>query len=239
MLTRMAFNPPDGYKNAVSFPDEPTSEADARAKLQNIPDQLKDFVNNTLIAGLESTTTGSSGAENIGSAPIENVEGTNVRAQIENLKSQIDDISAGAMSDGSVTENKLADGAATTEKVADGAITKDKLAPRALTWKLHSGNYVGPFGSSMMLLSGLSEYSEIMIQWRNPANDTIVSSAVLPLDEDGEMVPKSYTAYSYMADGKMDRRTVTVTAVQIKYDQSYADSIGQTSLLSHLYIYVR
>lgn len=126
-FTEMAFNPADGLRNKTSYPTAPDSENAVRECLQASADQLRDYINEILIPALESAAAGLSGAERIGSAEITGVTGETIYAQIANLKSQLDGVSQGAVSDGSITTAKLADASVTTAKVANGAITAAKL----------------------------------------------------------------------------------------------------------------
>lgn len=71
--------------------DQPTeTAAQLKTKFDEYAENDKTFTNDTLIAELEKTTAGSSAAENLGSAAIAGVSGTTVRAQIVDLKSQVD-----------------------------------------------------------------------------------------------------------------------------------------------------
>lgn len=132
-FSRMAFDPVDGLCDTAHYPATPESEAQARAQVQSVSSQLRDYINGTLVAQLENAETGQSGAELIGSAAIDNVAGGTVRAQIADLKTQIDDVVGGSVSDGSVTEQKLGTGAVTEQKISAGAVTQDKLADGAVT----------------------------------------------------------------------------------------------------------
>lgn len=121
------------------------------------PDQLKavfdkagvdiqDYINNTLIDEMEDD-----GAENIGVTEITGVTGDTVQEVLEDLKVQLDGISEGFVSDGSITAQKLADLAVTSAKLAllavqtgnlaDAAVTAAKLATDAVeTAKIKDGN---------------------------------------------------------------------------------------------------
>ncbi len=132
MFSRMAFVPPNGFNNIDAYPTNPASETELRAQMQGISDQLRDFINLTLLPSLENAETGTSAAERLGSAEIESVSGTTVRAQIADLKAQIDATSAGSVTDGSITTAKLADLAVETAKLAAGAVTGEKLGDLAV-----------------------------------------------------------------------------------------------------------
>lgn len=83
-LTPMAFSPATGFEDATTYPD-PASEAAARAQLQDIPNQLKTFVNSTLIAELASTAAGK-GASQIG------VEDSGTRYTATNVETALAEI---------------------------------------------------------------------------------------------------------------------------------------------------
>jgi hypothetical protein len=145
-FTKMGFVPDDGLKNAGVFPAKPASEEDAREQFQRLLDQLRDAING-LIATLENGGTGQSGAERIGSAPIDGLEENGVSATtlhkqlclMKGLQVQINEKSVGddavttpKLKDGAVTADKLAEACVTTVKIADGAITAGKFAAHAL-----------------------------------------------------------------------------------------------------------
>jgi len=66
---------------------------------------------NAVIDRLTATTADNSGADNIGSAPIENVNGATIRLQLVDLKSQLDGLLLEELviPDGSIVKAKLAD----------------------------------------------------------------------------------------------------------------------------------
>ena len=127
-FTEMAFVPADGLKNITTYPTEPASETAAREMMQEPLDQLKTFLNETLLPALAATAAGQSGAHKIGSTLITGVTGESVYAQIADLKAQIDGVSQGAVTDGSITAAKIATDAVETAKIQDGAVTQEKLA---------------------------------------------------------------------------------------------------------------
>jgi hypothetical protein len=153
-FTPMEFNPVNGLRDTATYPKQPSSEAEIRDAIQDQSDQLRDYINNTFIPALGSTEADGSGADNIGSGPIEGVTGTTIQAKLAALKALIDaiSISASGLTDGvvvtqyladlAVTAAKLAadavetikikDGAVTTEKIADDAVTQDKIADNAV-----------------------------------------------------------------------------------------------------------
>lgn len=129
---RMAFNPPEGLCDTARYPTSPESEAQARAQVQSVSDQLRDYINVTLLTQLENAAAGGCGARKIGSEEIQGIDGTDVLSQIVSLKTQIDDVSAGSVSDGSITAPKLAEKAVTRQKIADGAVGGQQIADSAV-----------------------------------------------------------------------------------------------------------
>ena len=106
-FTTPVYSPTDGLKNTTSFPTTPASETAARKQFQDMFDQVTTLLN-ALIDELEAAEIGTSGAESIGSAAIENVAGTTVRAQIADLKTQIDSTAAGSVGTGTIINDNLA-----------------------------------------------------------------------------------------------------------------------------------
>lgn len=128
---KMAFDPADGIKNKTSFVSTPADEDAARKQFQDVFDQLRDGIN-ALIDALEATTSGSSGAENIGIKSITGVTGATVAAQIASLKTLID-AKLSAVPDNSVTEAKIASGAVTNTKIGASAVGESNIETGAVT----------------------------------------------------------------------------------------------------------
>lgn len=63
-IENMAFNPADGFRNTVSYPD-PETEPQGRDQVQDGLDQIRDYINNILKPGYSSTANGK-GASQIG-----------------------------------------------------------------------------------------------------------------------------------------------------------------------------
>lgn len=68
---------------------------------------IKDYINNVLIAELSSVAKGMSGADRIGSAYIDTVEGDSVQDKLKALSVQINGLANGTLPDGSVTPDKF------------------------------------------------------------------------------------------------------------------------------------
>ena len=71
-------------------------------------------------------------ARNVGFEKTTAVNADNVQDAIENVQSQIADVSQGGIADGAVTEGKIADEAVTSAKIKSGAIGKSHVASGAL-----------------------------------------------------------------------------------------------------------
>lgn len=130
----------------MSFSNVDLDEAVVIRKLPNQPsnqgmnaEQLKESFDggaenlvaalNRLIDALNNPTA----AENLGFNRTTGVPEANVQAAIENVQSQLQGISQGAVADGSITTDKLDDDAVTTIKIGDSAVTTDKLDDDAVT----------------------------------------------------------------------------------------------------------
>lgn len=238
-FTRMAFDPAGGLKDAGSYPTTPESEAQARAQVQRVSDQLRDFINDTLIEQLESAQQGQSGAEMIGSAPIVYVTGETVRAQIADIKRQIDDVSAGSVTDGAISQDKLADGAVTGSKIGTGAVSKSKLAAGALGWTLVADS--GQLGSSGSIpIASQAGKSEMMIQLRSADGMMVYATAIAPLSTDGRTMPimLNFTSYD-PTDFKCDHRTLTVGTTAISYSVSRAEVLNGATNMRRVYVFTR
>jgi hypothetical protein len=81
--------------------------AQLKAKFDEGGTALKTYINDTLIPALESTTDGSSGADQIGATAITELTGTTVQSLLESLKTYIDNAILGAIPNGSITDAKL------------------------------------------------------------------------------------------------------------------------------------
>lgn len=112
--------------------DEPNdvgglSAASLKAKFDLAGNLLKKALND-LVAALGNNAA----AKNIGFAPTTAVNKTNVQDAIENVQSQIADVSQSGIADASVTAAKIADGAVGTAALADTAVTYDKIKDKAV-----------------------------------------------------------------------------------------------------------
>lgn len=153
-FTKMKYTPEKGLKDVDAFPSTPVSEDAAREQFQRMFDQVRDHIN-ALVEALENVTTGTSGAESIGSAPVsgladaDGVNDVTVRAQIVRLKQQLDESVASLqqaivqaaigevdvlsqIKEGDITGDKIAPGQIGTAHIADGAVTPEKLDGQAL-----------------------------------------------------------------------------------------------------------
>lgn len=229
-FSRMAFSPEDGLNNTVHYPTTPVSEEDALAQVQSVSDQLKAYINNTLIAQMESTQTGQSGAERIGSAAIANVAGVTVRAQMEDVKRQIDEASMGSVSDGAIG----------TAKLAAGAVTKPKLHPDALDWTLVADSGVLG-GSGSFTIPAQTGKSEMLVQLRNDTGTVVNAVLVAPLDANGMMIPEGQRVTCFNpVDFSVDYRSITMaSATTVAYGISRSESVDGATNLKRVYVFTR
>lgn len=140
MFTDMEFDPADGLANKTSYPPTPASEDAARAQIQEPLNQVKAGLNG-LMDELENSDVEVSGAASIGSEIISGVTGTTIREQVINLKAQIDNVSAGGLTDNIIENNHLSDDCVTGAEIADESIDNEHLAANAvLTEHITDGN---------------------------------------------------------------------------------------------------
>lgn len=94
--------------NHADQSDKPafTNSADLKAAFDSRSETMK-AAHNGLIDDLTSVTPGSSGAEQIGSAPIAGVVGDTSHEQIADIKAQLNGAVAGQVPDGSLTQQKM------------------------------------------------------------------------------------------------------------------------------------
>jgi hypothetical protein len=150
-FSEMAFSPTEGLRDTAIYPKQPSSETEIRDAIQDQADQLRDFLN-TLVAGLNSTTDTTSGASQIGSAAIAGVDGTDVHAQLLDLKEQLDSAVLGEVvitdliDTGDITTNMLATDAVTQDKIADDAVGTDQIEDAAVTPAKLSTSYLPLIG---------------------------------------------------------------------------------------------
>jgi hypothetical protein len=79
-------------KKVADLADKPALNASQlKAQFDAAPDEVRQYLNN-LIDALVRTTTGDSGAKNIGATVISGLEGTDVQTQMENMKKAIDKV---------------------------------------------------------------------------------------------------------------------------------------------------
>lgn len=115
--------------------DEPNdggglSAAQLKAKFDEGPNAIKDYINTVLLPAFE----GADGAESTGITTIPGLTGAeDVQAALEALVLMIQEVTQGAVADGSITTVKLAGLAVTTAKLAAAAVTETKLASDSVT----------------------------------------------------------------------------------------------------------
>jgi FixJ family two-component response regulator len=110
----MPFETLDELTTKVSdLPDKPNTQMSAselKARFDASPEQLRQE-HNKVINVLKATTSGDSGAENIGSANISGVNGNTVHDQITDVFTQMQNVVLGQIPNKSITREKFANGA--------------------------------------------------------------------------------------------------------------------------------
>lgn len=128
---------------AFTIPDD---ELGTVSKLSNYPNRIERLKAATLKGRFDAdakTVMGAlkrliqelglaTAARNVGFAKTTAVNADNVQDAIENVQSQIADVSQSGIADASITAAKIADGAVGTAAIADDAVTAGKLAMSAV-----------------------------------------------------------------------------------------------------------
>lgn len=115
--------------------DEPNdvgglSAQQLKAKFDEGANLIKTYLNNVFLVELG----GDDGAPNVGITVIPEMPSvTNVQDALTGIIAMLQDVTQGAVADGSITTAKLANLAATTAKLADACVTADKVAADAVT----------------------------------------------------------------------------------------------------------
>ena len=180
--------------------DEPNdvgglSAASLKAKFDLAGNLLKKALND-LVAALGNNAA----AKNIGFAPTTAVNNTNVQDAIENVQSQIADVSQSGIADASVTAAKIADGAVGTAALADAAVTYDKIKDKAV-------------GSAKLADNGVSakKIASNAVQERHIFDGSVTQSKLAPDSvSTAKLAPNAVT--NEKIGDKALAETLTVTA---------------------------
>lgn len=128
-IDEMAFDPATGLLDTATYPTNPESETAARTQVQAGMNQLRDYINDTLLAALAAVTDGAAGADNVGMTAItETGSAATVQAVIEALITKlkaVTDSASGADLVGmtAITETGAA---ATVQSIIEALITRLK-----------------------------------------------------------------------------------------------------------------
>lgn len=102
----MAFDPADGLRNTTFAPTDPANESEIRDTIQDIPDQLRDYINNTIIPAVEALPTNDTVLTKTNTTAY-----TPTTSYHPATKKYVDDTTAGVVlgqiPDGSLTDIKL------------------------------------------------------------------------------------------------------------------------------------
>ena len=140
----MAFDRMTDDMNIISkLPDEPNDEGGMTASAFKATFDKAGTLAKTAINKLIAALGASTAAGNIGFAPTDGVNKTNIQAAIENVQSQIAGVALGSIPDGAITAQQLAASAVTAEKVADRSLVIDVSDQVALDRPTVNGDYAG------------------------------------------------------------------------------------------------
>lgn len=98
--------------NVSKLPDRPSVENGYTPKgvketFDKAGQDIKTYINTTLIEELESKDEGASGADRVGSAPIYSLTGETVQEKLESLSERLNGLANGTIPDGSITPDKF------------------------------------------------------------------------------------------------------------------------------------
>lgn len=237
----MAFTPPTGLRDTATYPTQPESEQQIRAAVQSPSDQIRDYINETLLTELKSTTTGASGADTIGSAPLTENSGTTVRDQIVWMKSQVDAAAAANLTEGvvisdylalnAVTATKIADNAVSTRTIIDGAVTQQKIADDAITLAMMTDASVG----TAELING--SVTAAKLAGNSVAETSIMSNAVTRTKIMDREVVTDKIADGAVTNSKLSDESVTnnkIANLAINNDTNMGCADGNISLSTQI-----
>ena len=137
------------WTDADDFPTKEYSEPQVRADIQLLFDELKDYINNVVVAGINDNASsiaalGGGGQVDTNSLADDCVTAEKIKdGEITELKYADDSIPYRALQeecvhniniqDGAVTAEKLGDSAVTTAKLDNGSVTVDKMATNSVS----------------------------------------------------------------------------------------------------------
>lgn len=130
-----------GFEDSGFYEDSPSN---SREILQRQHNQTRDYIN-SVVDRLNSKKEGESGSESIASPNIDGVSGDNVFSQIKDIKRQLSDATAGTISDGSIT----------SEKIASKAVDGSKISENAIESRHFRADATAPFAADANKLNGI------------------------------------------------------------------------------------
>lgn len=132
----------------ADLPDRPTlATAELKAQFDAAPDEVRVYLNQ-LIDALKATTTGDSGAKNIGATSISGLSGNDVQTLLEALKTSVDNVVVGQIPEGLYAKKTqealialvLQSGWVTYQDGFEGTYYKDELGRVYLSGRFKNGS---------------------------------------------------------------------------------------------------
>lgn len=121
------------WTSPEDFPTFEGSEEQVRLDNQYHPDAIKNYINDDLLPALQGTGKGK-GASCVGVFPVTGLGNvSDVQSALEAILVLLQNISQGAIPDGSISSAKLAAASVLTAALADSAVTGAKLATGSVT----------------------------------------------------------------------------------------------------------
>lgn len=241
----MAFtNLTDDLAIIQKLDDEPNdvgglSAAELKAKFDEGGLTIQDFINNTLL----SEVAASSAASNVGASMEAFPSVATVQDALDALLAAMQDITQGAVADGSITTAKLAnlavttakivDLAVTTAKIANGAVTSDKLAGASVsTAKLVDGSVTankladgiiseGKVGSKAITTAKIADYAVTALQL---AANAVGTAKIVDLAVTSGKIADGAVGGAKIADQTIERGKIADNAVSNTYTATIGTS---------------
>lgn len=208
----------DNLNIIQALEDEPNASggltaAQLKAKFDEAVNIVKDYLNDTFIAEIESGGK----ANSIGITLIPGLTGaTDVQTAFETVVEMMQGITQGSVADGSITTAKLAASSVSTAKIADAAVSTDKLAASAVE--------TGKIKDSAVETAKINDAAVTASK--------LASSAVTTTKIDNSAVTTAKIADSAVGTAKLD--TASVTTAKLAGASVTAEKIAANAV-SNLY----
>lgn len=238
-------------RNKKVYDTVPVTEDEARAQVQGISDQIREFINGDLIAELQSVTTDYSGADRIGSAAIQDVEtspgvsAVTVRDQLVAIKAIAEDAVAGSLIPGCidnanmfaadvVTQAAIGNGQVGSTEIAGGAIGNEHLSDDCVTGaeiadgSIGSGHYAEGSIEAVHIASDAVSEQKLA---QNAVTSTKIKNGAVTVDK----ILNGNVTVDKIADNAVTANKIlngNVTAIKIANDAVGTEQLGTVTTIT-------